>query len=175
MDFFGPAGRPAAVAAFIWAVFELAEKVTSKQVKAALTVQLKTLKAEDAAAAPAGAHELFNRVFGQRQFSIKCVIRSVVFSLVSILIVSIIAFPHRRPLIDLLRNDPFDRSYFLMWVPVSLIPDFLNLYKTRIIIKFLNNKKTFPAWRLISIICLDFIWLRCSMLECSLLSGCGFI
>jgi hypothetical protein len=158
LSFVGPAGTPATAALFTWGVFELAEKVTSKQARSALTTQLRTLKADDVAVVPAGASELFNRVFGERQWSTKCVIRSILCSVGSIVAISLISLPHRTAFIETLGNDAFTRTYLAMWVPISLAPDFINLYKTRRVIAFLEQRRGLASWKLALIVCFDFIF-----------------
>jgi hypothetical protein len=158
IKFFGPAGIPAISAAAIFGVFEFAEKVVSKPAKTALTDHLKALQVQDAVVLPVGARALFNRVFGDRQFTFKCLVRSIIFSILAIGLISLISFPNRRSLGDLILVDQFTRTYFFIWVPISLIPDYLNLYKTRIVTNILEKQNGLSIWGLLLTICCDFIF-----------------
>src|SRR5215472_15128043 len=81
IQLFGTGSVPVLVAGFVYGVFELGEKLASQRAKDALSKWLLTFDVQKAKALPDGTQELFERIFGERHFSVKCFVRSVAFSL----------------------------------------------------------------------------------------------
>jgi hypothetical protein len=92
IQFLGPGGVPAIVAASVLGVFELGERFASQRAKDALSKWLLTFDVQKARALPEGTQELFERIFGERHFSWKCFIRSAAFSLGAMVFISILIF-----------------------------------------------------------------------------------
>src|SRR5262249_14770584 len=74
-------GTSVAVGSTVLGVFELGERLASQRAKDALSKWLLTFDVQKAKALPDGTQELFERIFGERHFSVKCFVRSVAFSL----------------------------------------------------------------------------------------------
>jgi hypothetical protein len=106
---------------------------------------------------PAVAAELFERIFGKKHLSRRCLFASLVASLVSISALYIlrallqlwIASPSVSEaalfLFDELRFpfDPIARESFFISVAINLFLDYIALFKTRVIIKYLQQTKLF--------------------------------
>jgi hypothetical protein len=86
----GTGSVPVIVAGTVYAVFELGEKLASQRAKDALSKWLLTFDVRKAGALPDGTRELFERIFGARHFSLKCFIRSVVFSLGAMIFIALL-------------------------------------------------------------------------------------
>jgi len=81
LQLFGTSGVPAIVAGAVLLVFELGERFASQRAKDALSKWLLSFDVQKAKALPDGTQELFERIFGERHFSLKCFVRSATFSL----------------------------------------------------------------------------------------------
>jgi hypothetical protein len=73
-------------------VFELGERFASQRAKDALSKWLLTFDVQKTKALPDGTQELFERIFGERHFSLKCFVRSVAFSLGAMVFIGILVF-----------------------------------------------------------------------------------
>jgi hypothetical protein len=89
--------------------------------------------------------EIFDKIFGPNQFSVKCIERSAVFSINSILFLLALGFithpGYFWTLPFVLIYQPGSRIVFGGWIILSLFIDFVNLYKTRLIIRFGTNHR----------------------------------
>src|SRR5215813_10065187 len=93
IQLFGPASVPAVVFGSVLGVFELGDRLASQQrVKDPLSKWLVSFDVQKAKALPEGTQELFERIFGERHFSLKCFVRSAAFSLGSMALIGIILF-----------------------------------------------------------------------------------
>ena len=92
IQLFGTGSVPVLVAGSVLGVFELGEKFASQRAKDALSKWLLTFDVQKAKALPDGTQELFERIFGKRHFSLKCFVRSVMFSLGAMIFICIIFF-----------------------------------------------------------------------------------
>src|SRR4051812_10875159 len=81
VQFVGTSSAPVVVAGSVLGVFELGERLASQRAKDALSQWLLSFDIQRAKALPDGTREFFERIFGERHFSLKCFIRSAVFSL----------------------------------------------------------------------------------------------
>jgi hypothetical protein len=124
LQLFGTGSVPVPVAGSVLGVFELGERFASQRAKDALSKWLLTFDVQKAKALPDGTQELFERIFGERHFSLRCFIRSVMFSLGAIAFIGILLF-----LIDAKRffeigNDALATPRFLnfpRWLPWSAV------------------------------------------------------
>jgi hypothetical protein len=179
--FVGPKGVPVVLATVAFAVFEFLEKVSSDEAKSALAKAVRSLDVHSARALPDGTRELFERIFGSRHFSIKCFRRSALFSVASILFLVGLAhllFPWLNqlswlyqagarfggpsdldgkdilePLWRFLRS-LYGVTFLTTWVFWSIIPDYINLYKTRLCLEILSKVRIgHPLGVLLILIC----------------------
>jgi hypothetical protein len=81
VQLFGTSSVPAIVAGSVLGVFELGERFASQRAKDALSKWLVSFDVQKAKALPDGTKELFERIFGERHFSLKCFVRSAAFSI----------------------------------------------------------------------------------------------
>jgi hypothetical protein len=88
--YIGAGSVPVIVGGFVYGVFEFGEKLASPQAKEALTQWLQTADVQKVARLPPYTMEMFQRIFGERHFSFKCLWRSAAFSIGSMIIVFII-------------------------------------------------------------------------------------
>jgi hypothetical protein len=135
-QFIGTSSVPVVVAGTVLGVFELGEKLASQPAKDALSKWLLTFDVRKAGALPNGTREIFEWVFGKRHFSTECFIRSALFSLGAMVVVGIIMF-----LISPAEVLPPERDLALvliaLWLPWSILIDYVSLFKTRLILDFL--------------------------------------
>jgi hypothetical protein len=75
VQFLGPGSVPVVVAGSVLALFELGERLASQRAKDALSKWLVSFDVQKAKALPDGTQELFEKIFGERHFSLKCFIR----------------------------------------------------------------------------------------------------
>jgi hypothetical protein len=137
--YLGTGSVPVIVGGTVYGVFELGEKLASPQAKEALTKWLQTADVRKVVGLPQHTMEIFERVFGQRHFTLECLWRSTAFSLCSLLGIFIIL--------------PFFLYLEVIWNPGSgylwmifalivwaILIDYISLYKTRLIFGWFNLK-----------------------------------
>ena len=143
IQLFGPASVPAVVFGSVLGVFELGDRLASQQrVKDPLSKWLVSFDVQKAKALPEGTQELFERIFGERHFSLKCFVRSAAFSLCAIVFVSIIVLLINPSLFfALLRASPVPVSflYLPVWIVWAILIDYVSLFKTRVILRILTR------------------------------------
>jgi hypothetical protein len=142
IQLFGTSSVPAIVAGSVLGVFELGERFASQRAKDALSKWLLTFAVQKAKALPEGTQELFDRIFGERHFSWKCFYRSATFSLGTMTLIGILCF-----LINPTKLlGPFTEGVWVwgvfagivaLWLPWSIIIDYISLFKTRVILTVL--------------------------------------
>jgi hypothetical protein len=167
-------GTSGAVAGSVYGVFELGERwLATQRLKDALSKWLLTFDVKKAGALPDGTQEIFERIFGERHFSWKCFIRSAAFSIGAMAFISILillispktAFelinkflqPPKLPPWDLFRNRHGDWLIFTLWLPWSIIIDYVSLFKTRIILRALIRIHFRKSTDGAAILCVDYI------------------
>ncbi|MGY3527754.1 hypothetical protein [Bradyrhizobium sp. USDA 4452] len=139
-------GFPASVAAafgIVWGAFATLEKVTSSEKKAVLT---QLLRSTDWSAAPLklteAFKEVFEAVFGKHQLSAKCLRRSFLFSILAIILLLAFGFLNHYEYFQtmpfVIFYKPAYRIIFFGWLFWSIIIDFINLYKTRLLIRLVD-------------------------------------
>jgi hypothetical protein len=173
VQFVGTGSVPVIVAGTVYGVFELGEKLASQRAKDALSKWLLTFDIQRAKALPDGTQELFERIFGKRHFSLKCFVRSAAFSLGAIVFISIIfllLFP--KEIFEMLRRTfTFkveigriqaygDWFPLTLWLPWSILIDYVSLFKTRFILGILARVRQLNQLAAIAIVSIDYIVYR---------------
>ena len=154
IQLFGTGSLPVVVAGTVLGVFELGERFASQRAKDALSKWLLTFDVQKAKALPDGTQELFERIFGERHFSLKCFVRSVMFSLGAMIFICIIFFLI-SPVEFLKKSELFSsrgETAFVagnwvdlaIWLPGSVLIDYVSLFKTRLILGFLTRLMIHP-------------------------------
>jgi hypothetical protein len=159
IQLFGTSSVPAIVGGSVLGVFELGERFASQRAKDALSKWLVTFDVQKAKALPDGTRELFERIFGERHFSLKCFIRSAAFSLGAITFIAIL-----RLLItpeDVL-SEVSDSNlnlvvYIALWLTWSIIIDYFSLFKTRLILGLMIRIQLRTSIVATAILVMDFI------------------
>jgi hypothetical protein len=127
----------------------LGERLASQQAKDALSRWLLSFDIQKAKALPDGTQGIFERIFGERHFSLKCFVRSAAFSLAAMAFLGILAiliYPKRF----FERDDEFFHSgisqygvlvLFTVWLPWSILIDYVSLFKTRVVLLLLSRMR----------------------------------
>jgi hypothetical protein len=141
----GPAGVPAVTAATAYAPFDFFERIASSQAKHALTEQIQRLNVANAATLPKGTVDLFRFVFGSTHLSIRCILASAWVSVAGILILggikSLLDPAFYQFFVETFRSaDHLIDWLLLYWIPFSIVPDYVNLFKTRLVLSVLARK-----------------------------------
>jgi hypothetical protein len=158
IQLFGTGSVPAIVAGSVLGVFELGERLASPRAKDALSEWLLSFDVRKAGALPDGTQELFERIFGERHFSLKCFIRSAVFSLGGIAFMGILVFLiYPKETLAMMRNILLfeqdiqggkrfhgDWLPLTLWIPWSILIDYVSLFKTRVILRVLMRTSNKP-------------------------------
>jgi hypothetical protein len=136
IQLFGTGSVPVLVAGSVLGVFELGEKFASQRVKDALSKWLVTFDVQKAKALPDGTQELFERIFGERHFSLKCFIRSGAFSPGAITFITILCLlVSPEDILSLVSDSNLAFAVFTaLWLTWSIMLDYFNLFKTRVIL-----------------------------------------
>jgi hypothetical protein len=153
----GPGSVPVVSAGCVYGVFAAGEKMMSERARDALSQWLLSFEIRKVAALPGVAQELFNRVFGARHFSIKCFVRSVLFSVGATVILTLLVFlisPQR--VVD---NVATYRANFMeggsgyylwaapfLWLPWNILIDYFSLLKTRVVLRILGRLVGSTLW-----------------------------
>lgn len=181
IQLFGTSGVPVVVAGTVLGVFELGERFASQRAKDALSRWLLTFDVQKAKALPDGTQEFFERIFGERHFSLKCFVRSAAFSVgatIFIAIVSMLVWPQQ--LVKIKTN--FVTGFFgfpgwwflsLLWIPWSIVIDYVSLLKTRLILRILPKL----GHNLVSLVILGLdycVYLALFVIGCILLGALSF-
>ena len=155
-------GLPAAATvAFtaIWGAFAVLEKVASPTKKKELS---NFLRSADWSVVPfritAVFRDGFEAIFGEDQFSPKCIRRSIAFSLLSIFTLLFLGFVNHydyfRTMPGVIWYKPSFRIIFFGWLLWSMFLDFFNLYKTRLVIRLIDRLSV-PALVFFGIVAAD--------------------
>jgi hypothetical protein len=158
----GTSSVPVVVAGSVLGVFVLGERLASQRAKDALSKWLLSFDVRKAAALPDGTQEIFERIFGKRHFSLTCFFRSVAFSLGAMAFIGILLFLI-SPQEVFRKKDQFWESIpstfgtfgtfgdLLVWIPWSILIDYVSLFKTRVILGILSRmhrRNTMEQWLL---------------------------
>jgi hypothetical protein len=162
----GPSGSLAVLFGSIYGAFAVCDANTSKQVKADYALVLKTGKYVNLINAfPATVLSIFEQLFGRTHVSWKCFRRSAYVSLASILLLFTLSGLHGSfHLRDLLGRDwlfGWEINLFVLVYAVwSVLQDYLNLAKTRALLKIFNLPRRRSLFVLIVVAIGDFvIWI----------------
>jgi hypothetical protein len=131
----GPHGPAAVAATSVFGSFMFVEQIVSDDAKAALARQLKSFDVHSTVILPEGAIEIFHRVFGDRHLSIRCIWRSICFSALGsgILMAAYAANGSSHLSVGV------TLGIWWLYLALSILPDYLNLYKTRIALRILQT------------------------------------
>jgi hypothetical protein len=125
------------VAGSVFAGFELGERLASQRAKDALSKWLLSFEIQQAKALPDGTQQLFERIFGERHFSLKCFIRSAVFSLGAIAFICIlVVLIYPKEAFEMTGTFLREGEWvaLALWLPWSILVDYVSLFKTRVIL-----------------------------------------
>ncbi len=162
----GTSSVPVVVAGSVLGVFELGERLASQRAKDALSKWLLNFDVEKAKALPDRTQAIFQSIFGERHFSWTCFVRSVAFSIGAMLFIGLILF-----LISP-RNFLEMKGGFLrlglsgswvqlaIWLPWSILIDYVSLFKTRFILGILMRIRRKNKLLAIAIVGIDFVVYR---------------
>jgi hypothetical protein len=142
MDIIQLFGTSGGVAGTVLGAFELGERFASQRAKDALSTWLLSLDIHKAKALPDGTQELFERIFGERHFSLKCFVRSAVFSLGAMGFLTVLVLLIIGPVKQSIREFFFANLGLLLatlWILWSILIDYVSLFKTRVILRILTR------------------------------------
>jgi hypothetical protein len=161
------------IAGTTFAVFALLDSLASPAIKKRAYDYI-TSTPETVSALPAIASALFDRIFGSKHFSIRCLLTSILTSIISILLVyalriALILFIYRSAS-DFWNESftyavhqivyPFSqeaRRSFITSLVLNLGLDYVSLLKTRLIIRYLA-RKDFSFLRAVTVVIFDFVF-----------------
>ncbi len=139
-------GLPASIAIVFFAIYEAfawLENLLSTSTKLILTNFLRSTDWKVwSRKVPAVVQESFNAIFGSRHLSTKCFRRSVEFSLSSIFILLLLGFLNHYSYfwtMPLELTKPDYRIIFFGWLAWSIVIDYFNLGKTRLLIRVIDS------------------------------------
>jgi hypothetical protein len=157
-EFFGPRSVPVVIFGTVLAVFELGDRLASQQAKNALSKWLLTFDVRKAGALPDGTKEIFERIFGERHFSLKCFVRSAAFSVGAIAFIDILFFlinPHPSAGFFIGSAQPW--IIVGLWLLWNIVIDYASLFKTRLILGLLLQLHRRTMIIAIAILAMDYI------------------
>jgi hypothetical protein len=166
VQLFGTSSVPVVVAGTVLGVFELGERFASQRAKDALSKWLLTFDVRKAKSLPDGTLELFERIFGERHFSLKCFVRSAAFSLSAMAFIAILFILIDPNFAFVLKDILFKGNSFLpygewpallLWLPWSILIDYMSLFKTRFILRVLIRMRQKNNLVLSAILGIDFL------------------
>jgi hypothetical protein len=161
IQLFGTSSVPVVVAGSVLGVFELGERFASQRLKDALSKWLLSFDVQKTKALPDGTQELFERIFGERHFSLKCFGRSAAFSLGAIAFIGILAFLISPNFAFEMINDIFSLTlWFILWLPWSIFIDYISLFKTRVILGVLARMRRRNTLASVAIVGIDYFVYR---------------
>jgi hypothetical protein len=172
VQFVGTSSVPVVVAGTVLGVFELGEKLASQRAKDALSNWLLTFDVRQAGALPDETRELFERIFGRRHFSLKCFIRSAVFSLSAMVFFAMILFLIYPGELLKKKEEVFYWLNFAIWLPWSILIDYVSLFKTRFILGLLTRIRRGNGMLAVAIVGADYFVFR--LLMCIGIAFLGF-
>jgi hypothetical protein len=164
-EFLGLIGLPVSVAvvfAAIFSLFQLLETVASPVKKADLSGFLRSADWEVLPHKITSAfRDVFEAIFGKNHLSEKCFRRSLLFSLLAISILFVVSFLknyeyfHTMPAYVV--GHPSYYIIFFGWLFWSVLFDYLNLYKTRFLIRVIDLKVV-PAILFFLLVAVDLLF-----------------
>jgi hypothetical protein len=138
---FGPTGNIIALFGSTLGLFIFIENMSSKQARDDFTKYLKSTDiATTVVRLPKDTRVLFERVFGPRHFSLRCVIASVLFSIVATVGVYGFVVLNDPSLLGI-GGEPRFLASISAWVFWSFVPDYFNLLKTRVALRIITTRQ----------------------------------
>lgn len=155
------------IASGVWALFERAETVLTSDARVAISKWLRNLDPGSSVINWTGTFVMvFDRLFGERHFSWKCFFRSAIASLVTVIIVFILALSlFLKKSQELQGPELIEVSRFIISsiIPLlfafsilNLIPDYLSLLETRYVLRWMSSATT--VRRNLLLLFLDFVF-----------------
>lgn len=141
----------------LWALFDLAETVVSKESKKKVTAWIKGLEISRRNEWPKTFMDVVGAVFGRRHFSLRCFFSSSVASFCFVLILAIL-FMSLNPQTarEVLDETEFFFAIFLGVGILNLFPDYFSLLETRFILRAMT--KTSSTLRILILVIADLIF-----------------
>jgi len=153
VQLFGTGSVPVLVGGTVLGVFELGERFASQRAKDALSKWLASFDVKKTGALPEGTKELFEKIFGKRHLSLKCLFRSAMFSVGAMLFIGTLVFmiDPKEALKMMTKIVSEERICYqfpdkwvcgifstpielMLWIPWAILIDYLSLFKTRIVL-----------------------------------------
>lgn len=144
-------------AAATYGFFLVLEKFNfSAEFRGAVAENLKEFSHETMAKVLDATIGIFNRIFGEKHLSWKCIRRSLLLSVFANVFAFVLVIL-LNPKSQLLSNDDSQADLIdaALWCLLAAIPDYLNLYKTRIVMGFIANHKTSSTALLLTALFVD--------------------
>jgi hypothetical protein len=165
IQLFGAGSVPAIIAGSVLGLFELGERFASQRAKDALSKWLLTFDVQKAKALPDGTQELFQSIFGEQHFSWTCFIRSTTFSIGAMIFLSLLVLLINPQLILVDLGPSWWLQYGLwsalsLWLPWSIIIDYISLFKTRVILHVIARLRRLLSLLTPAILAIDFLLYR---------------
>lgn len=140
----------------VWALFDRAEKVASKESKQWLSTWLQNIETPTTNSSPATFNHIFNRVFGEKHFSVRCVGMSVLASITFLaILIAFWAAIRIEDAAELFSSSGGLSSVLLLGGFLNILPDYISLLQTRVFIRLLA--KATSLRRTVILIVADFI------------------
>lgn len=158
---FGKSGVFAGLFASTLGMFEFFEKLSSDNAR---TDFAKYLRSTDFVKSliyiPKDMQIVFERIFGTSHFSLRCISRSVAFSAGAIAVgigLSVLNDPQMNSIFEDVRADAAFFTFVEIWFVWSIIADFVNLLKTRVVLRVLVRHKIESSILLAGILIADLL------------------
>jgi hypothetical protein len=147
---------------FTFGLFVFIENMSGKQARADFTEYLKSTDfAKAVVHLPNDTHVLFERVFGARHFSWRCVKTSILFSIAAFAIIALLNVlndPKRwRSTLKFFETYPGFFNTLVAYAIWSIVPDYLNLLKTRKVLGLITARQINRPSVLVVILFADFL------------------
>jgi hypothetical protein len=131
------------IAGFVWVLFERADKVMKQDAKEKISIFLINFDFKKKINTfPEYFISIFDSIFGDKHFSIKCIMRSCFSSLLSLLLICLFQ-------ISISEIPEYDKEayiilpiyIFFLGILINFIPDYISLLETRYLISLVSKKK----------------------------------
>jgi hypothetical protein len=162
LDWLGSPASIAIASGAVFGAFQALEAVASPAKKADLAA---FLRSADWTILPhritAACMDAFESIFGVSHLSGKCLRRSIIFSLLSISVLLIVASlkNHRyfSTMPEYVLYHPGYKVIFFGWLFWSILFDYFNLYKTRLLVRLVDTKIAIPVLVFLLLVAIDLI------------------
>lgn len=129
----------------IWVLFYAMENTTPPESKKTVSEWLKSLIgmsiSETLIETPRLFNKAFDRIFGYKHLSIQCFLKSSMASLIVVIVMLISwSFLYPTSLMATIIDEPdFIVTFFLLVTFLNFIPDYISLFQTRLILKYIEH------------------------------------